>query len=59
MRLIEIYAGRACFKISIAFAMLGKWFAGIVIAHEIKARRLTTGVFLLVQWTAAEGARAQ
>ena len=29
MRLIRLYAGRACFKISLAFAMLGKGLAGI------------------------------
>jgi hypothetical protein len=28
MRLIRLYAGRACFKISVAFALLGKWLAG-------------------------------
>jgi hypothetical protein len=29
MRLIRLYAGRACFKISHAFATLGKRLAGI------------------------------
>jgi hypothetical protein len=29
VRLIRLYLGRACFKIGTAFAMLGKWLAGI------------------------------
>ena len=29
LRLIRLYAGRACFKISTAFAMLGKCLAGV------------------------------
>jgi hypothetical protein len=29
MRLARLYAGRACFKIGFAFAMLGKCIAGI------------------------------
>jgi hypothetical protein len=29
MRLIRLYAARACFKISMAFALLGKRISGI------------------------------
>jgi hypothetical protein len=28
MRLIRLYAARACFRVSTWLAMLGKWFAG-------------------------------
>jgi hypothetical protein len=42
MRLIRPYAGRACFKISIAFAMLGKRLAGIWLPQKVRRRDQNT-----------------